>query len=128
VSVDWKWLDPHTVQAIHKGQIARHGGLDGARDQGLIESALARPQNLAAHGDPDAADLAAAYVCGITKNHGFLDGNKRTAWVAARTFLADNGFHLRFDQLQGFLFMQSVADGTTDEPAAAAWFRSRLVR
>jgi death-on-curing protein len=94
----------------------------------LIESALARPRNLAAYGDPDAADLAAAYACAIAKNHGFLDGNKPTAWVAARTFLADSGVDLRFDQLEGFRFMQSVADGTMDETAAADWFRSRIVR
>ena len=128
MSVEWKWLDPQIVQAIHKSQIARHGGLDGVRDQGLIESALGRPQNLAAYGGPDAADLAAAYACGIAKNHGFLDGNKRAAWVAARSFLADNNLNLRFDQLEGFRFMQSVADGTTNEQAAAEWFRSRLVR
>ena len=128
MSIEWKWLDPHAMEAIHKSQLARHGGLDGVRDQGLIDSALARPRNLAGYGDPDEADLAAAYAYGIAKNHGFLDGNKRTAWVAARTFLADNGHDLRFDQLEGFRFMQSVADGTIDEAAAADWFRSRLVR
>lgn len=128
MNIEWKWLDQHLVLAIHEAQIARHGGLDGVRDQGLIESALARPLNLAGYGDPDAADLAAAYACGIAKNHGFLDGNKRTAWVAARTYLADNGFTLRFDQLEGFRFMQSVADGAIDESAAADWFRSRIVR
>src|ERR1700677_2625380 len=128
MSAEWTWVDQHVVSAVHKSQIARHGGLDGVRDQGLIESALARPQNLAAYGDPDAADLAAAYACGIAKNHGFLDGNKRTAWVAARLFLADNGCMLQFNQIDGYRFMQSVAAGTTDEPAAAEWFRSRLVR
>ncbi|MSP02686.1 MAG: type II toxin-antitoxin system death-on-curing family toxin [Acetobacteraceae bacterium] len=126
--MEWKWLDPHAVQAVHKSQLARHGGLDGVRDQGLIESALARPLNLASYGDPDAADLAAAYACGIAKNHGFLDGNKRTAWVSARTFLAVNGFDIRFNQIEGFFFMQSVADGTMNEAAAADWFRSRIVR
>jgi death-on-curing protein len=128
MNVEWRWLDSDTVEAIHKSQLARHGGLDGVRDQGLIESALARPRNLSGYGDPDEADLAAAYACGIARNHGFLDGNKRTAWVAARTFLADNGFNFRFDQLEGFRFMQAVADGTMAEPAAADWFRSRIVR
>jgi death on curing protein len=128
VSIEWKWLDPHTVQAIHKSQIARHGGPDGVRDQGLVDPALARPRNIAAYGNPDAVDLAAAYACGIAKNHGFLDGNKRTAWVAARIFLADNGINLQFDQLEGYRFMQAVADGSTDEFAAAEWFRSRIVR
>ncbi len=128
MSFEWTWIDPHVVQAIHGSQIARHGGLDGVRDRGLIESALARPQNLAAYGDPDAADLAAAYACGIAKNRGFLDGNKRTALVVALLFLSDNGFDTKVDQLDLVLFMQSVADGSTDEPAAAEWFRSRLVR
>jgi death on curing protein len=128
VTIEWKWLDPQLLMAIHRIQLARHGGLDGVRDLGLVESALDRPRNLAAYGDADEADLAAAYACGIAKNHGFLDGNKRTAWVAARAFLADNGFTLTFDQFEGYRFMNSVADGTTDEPAAANWFRSRIVR
>ena len=71
--------------------------MDGVRDPGPVESALARPANLARYGNPDAADLAAAYAYGIAKNHGFLDGNKRTAWVTARLFLADNGRRLEFD-------------------------------
>jgi death-on-curing protein len=128
VSVEWTWLDPHVVQAIHKSQIARHGGLDGVRDQGLIESALARPRNLAAYGNPDAADLAAAYACGVAKNHGFIDGNKRTALVAALLFLSVNGFDTTVDQIDVVRLMESVADGTMDEPAAADWFRTRLVR
>jgi death-on-curing protein len=128
VSVEWQWVDPHVLRAIHKSQIARHGGLDGVRDAGLIESALARPQNLAAYGDPDAADLAAAYACGIAKNHGFLDGNKRTALVVALLFLANNGFDTTVDQVDVVRLMESVADGTTNEAAAADWFRSRLVR
>ena len=128
MSVEWTWVDQHVVGAIHKSQIARHGGLDGVRDQGLIESALARPQNLAAYGEPDAADLAAAYACGIAKNHGFLDGNKRTALVVALLFLAINGFETTVNQVEVVRLMEAVADGTTDEPGAAEWFRSRFVR
>ncbi len=128
MSIAWQWIDPHIVRTIHKSQIARHGGLDGVRDAGLIESALGRPQNLAAYGDPDAADLAAAYACGIAKNHGFLDGNKRTALVVALLFLAENGFDTKVDQLDVVRLMESVADGTMDEAAAADWFRSRLIR
>jgi len=127
VSSEWKWLDPPVVLAIHKGQIARHGGLAGVRDQGLIDSALARPRNLAGYGDPDAAELAASYVLGIARNDGFIDGNKRTAWVAGRIFLAENGLKIRFEQADGYRFMLAVADGTMDETATAAWFRSRLV-
>ena len=128
MSLAWKWIDPLVVWAIHKSQIARHGGLDGVRDRGLIESALARPQNLAASGDPDAAEVAAAYACGLAKNHGFLDGNKRTALVVSLLFLAENGFHTPVDQGDAVRLMESVADGTMDEPAAADWFRSRIVR
>jgi len=128
VSAEWKWIDPDVVQAIHTSQIARHGGLDGVRDPGLIDSALARPRNLAAYGNPDAADLAAAYACGIAKNHGFLDGNKRTGLVVALVFLAENGSYTTVDQLEVVRLMEAVADGTMDEPAAADWFRSRLHR
>ena len=90
----WRWIDASLVYAIHDRQLAEHGGLDGIRDRGGVESALARPRNLAEYGEPDAAALAAAYAYGLLRNHGFADGNKRTAWVAARLFLADNGCKL----------------------------------
>jgi death on curing protein len=93
----WRWVGLAAVHAIHDRQLAEHGGLPGVRDFGAIESALARPQNLAAYGEPDAADLAAAYAYGLARNHGFADGNKRTAWVVARVFLADNGYRLWFE-------------------------------
>jgi death-on-curing protein len=128
VSREWTWINPNVVRAVHKSQIALHGGLDGVRDQGLIDSALARPQNLPAYGDPDAADLAASYACGIAKNHCFLDGNKRTALVVALLFLADNGSGTTVDQIDVVRFMEAVADGRLDEPSAAQWFRSRIVR
>ena len=123
----WRWVDPTVVQAVHEAQLAEHGGLDGVRDPGLVESALARPRNLAAYGDPDAAALAAAYAFGLARNHGFSDGNKRTAWVVARLFLADNGFVLRFDQADAVKLMESLAAGTIEETAVAEWFRSRLL-
>jgi death-on-curing protein len=123
----WRWVDPTVVQAVHEAQLAEHGGLDGVRDPGLVESALARPRNLAAYGDPDAAALAAAYAFGPARNHGFSDGNKRTAWVVARLFLADNGFVLRFDQADAVKLMESLAAGTIEETAVAEWFRSRLL-
>jgi death-on-curing protein len=111
----WRWIDPKTIQAVHEYQLAEHGGLDGVRDAGLIESALARAQNLAAYGEPDAADLAAAYAYGLAKNHGFTDGNKRTAWVAARLFLADNGYTLQVNGLDAVRMVESLA-----------WFRARI--
>jgi death-on-curing protein len=74
----WRWIGLEVACAVHDRQLAEHGGGDGIRDLGAIESALARPRNLVAHGEPDAADLAASYAFGIAKNHGFIDGNKRT--------------------------------------------------
>ncbi|MXY15363.1 MAG: type II toxin-antitoxin system death-on-curing family toxin, partial [Proteobacteria bacterium] len=87
----WHWVSLHIVLAIHECQITEHGGADGIRDQGAIESALARPVHCAAYGAPDASELAAAYLFGLARNHGFIDGNKRTAWVVSRLFLADHG-------------------------------------
>ena len=100
--------------------------MDGIRDPGMVESALARPANLARYGNPDAADLAAAYAYGIAKNHGFLDGNKRTAWVTARLFLADNGRTLDFDPVDAIRTMEGVAAGRVNEAELASWFRSHM--
>jgi death-on-curing protein len=114
------------VQAVHDSQLAEHGGMEGVRDQGLIESALARPRNLAPYGDPDAAELAAAYAYGIAKNHGFVDGNKRTGWVIARLFLADNGYTVSFDRAEMARTMVSLMAGTIDETAMTEWLRVRI--
>ncbi|MDE0694109.1 MAG: type II toxin-antitoxin system death-on-curing family toxin [Gammaproteobacteria bacterium] len=124
----WRWVSFNVVVAVHDRQISEHGGLDGIRDEGAIESALARPLNLAAYGDPDAASLAAAYAYGIAMNHGFADGNKRTAWVTARLFLADNGYGLDFDPMAAVHTMEGVAAGRVDEEELAAWFRVRMGR
>ena len=119
----WRWIDPALVHAVHDRQLAEHGGLDGVRDQGAIEAALSRPQHLAAYGNPDAADLAAGYAFGLARNHGFADGNKRTAWVVARVFLADNGVRLRLAPADAVRIMEAVAAGTLAERDLAAWFR-----
>jgi death on curing protein len=87
----WRWIEPRVIYAVHDRQIAEHGGSGGVRDQGAIESALARPRNSVACGSPDAADLAASYVYGLAKNHGFTDGNKRTAWVGTGLRFARGG-------------------------------------
>lgn len=123
---NWRWIDPAVIAAVHDRQLAEHGGSEGVRDAGGIESALARPLNLANYCDPDAADLAAAYAYGIAKNHGFVDGNKRTAWIAARLFLADNGYRLRFEPFEAIRTMEGVAGGAVTETDLAAWFRERL--
>lgn len=125
-SSPWCWVEPSVVFAIHDRQLAQHGGADGIRDLGAIESALAHPVNPASSSDPDAAALAAAYAYRLAKNHGFVDGNKRTAWVVARLFLADNGRHLSFDPLDAIQTMEGVAGGLISEATLADWFRRHL--
>jgi death-on-curing protein len=126
--MSWLWVGADVTYAIHDRQLAEHGGLDGVRDKNAVESALARPQNLAAYENPDAASLAAAYAFGLARNHGFLDGNKRTAWVTARLFLADNGWRLAFDPADAVRTMENVAAGAMTEIELAEWFRLRLAR
>ncbi|HEY4116073.1 MAG TPA: type II toxin-antitoxin system death-on-curing family toxin [Rhizomicrobium sp.] len=123
---DWIWIDPDILLTAHDEQLAEHGGASGIRDLGLFESALARPQNLAAYGEPDAAALAASYAYGIAKNHAFVDGNKRTALVALEYFLALNGFELAVDDSQCVLVILSVASGAFSEEELAAWIRQHL--
>lgn len=122
----WRWIKESSVLAIHEEQIAEHGGLAGTRDLALLQSALARPKNLEADGDPDVADLAAAYAVGIARNHPFLDGNKRTAWVVGETFLLKNGYELTAGDREGVTAMLSVADGTMSEPEFAVWLRTYM--
>tara|TARA_E500000318_G_scaffold77776_1_gene72569 strand:- start:75 stop:476 length:402 start_codon:yes stop_codon:yes gene_type:complete len=121
-----KWLVGKAVLAIHDRQLSEHGGSSGIKDHGALESALARPVNQALYGEPDHAALAAAYAFGIAKNHPFVDGNKRTAWVAARLFLAANGRDLEFAKAEAVTLMEGVAAGLVDETGLAQWFRTRL--
>jgi death-on-curing protein len=123
---EWRWVRSDLTYAIHDRQLAEHGGLDGVRDKGAVESALARPQNLDIYASADAAALAAAYAYGLARNYGFTDGNKRTAWVVARLFLVDNGYRLKFDQADAVRTMEAVAAGALDEAALAEWFRQRI--
>ena len=123
----WRWIDSSAVHAIHDRQLSEHGGLDGVRDAGAIETALARPRNLAEYGRPDAADLAAAYACSLVKNHGYADGNKRTAWILARLFLLDNGMTLRFDPIEAVRAVERLAASELSEAEFAAWLRARVV-
>lgn len=125
---EWRWLGSRIIYAVHDRQLAEHGGRDGIRDQGSVESALARPQNLTLYGTPDVADLAAAYVYGLTKNHGFIDGNKRTAWIAARLFLADNGYRIRIDKVDAVRTVEAVAASRMSEAELASWFRDRIIK
>ena len=122
----WRWVALPVVLAIHDRQISEHGGASGIPDSGGVESALARPMNLAAHGNPDVAELAAAYAFGLARNHGFVDGNKRTAWVVARVFLVDNDQNLEFNPFDAIRIMEGAAGGKVSEDEIADWFRSRL--
>ena len=119
----WAWLNADVLRAVHEEQLAEHGGAAGTRDEGLLESALARPINLAAYAEPDAADLAAAYGFGIARNHPFVDGNKRTAFVAVELFLDLNDFELTAGDADCVLTMLAVAAGQMQEADFARWLR-----
>jgi death-on-curing protein len=122
-----EWIVPNTVMAMHKEQLAEHGGTDGLRDEGLLLSALARPENLYAYGENvDFAALAASYAFGIAKNHPFLDGNKRTALVVAISFLNLNGYDFDAPPAETYATFLGVADGTVPEETLAEWIRERL--
>lgn len=120
----WVWIDAAVIRAVHEEQLAEHGGAIGLRDENLLGSALARPEQLAAYGQPDAAELAAAYGFGLARNHPFIDGNKRTAFVAVELFLALNGLRLDADDADCVLTLLAVAAGDLDEAAFAAWIRT----
>jgi len=115
------------VLALHDEQIAEHGGLSGIRDPALVESALARSLNLAAYGEPDAADLAAAYAFGLARNHPFADGNKRSAAVVALTFLLLNDVAFEISEAQLVVMTMALAAGDLSEEEVARWFRDHIV-
>ena len=121
----WTWIEESVVWAVHEAQLAEHGGSAGVRDPGLLASALARPLNLAAYnGDADAAALAAAYGFGIARNHPFIDGNKRTAFVCTELFLALNGHQLQAEDANCVSTMLALAAGDLPESEFAAWLRT----
>jgi death on curing protein len=115
------------ILAIHDEQLSEHGGPSGVRDMGLLQSALARPLHLATYGAPDAFDLAAAYAYGIARNHPFIDGNKRTALVAAAAFLYDHGHDIEADDADKVRVMLDFSAGSITEGDFAAWLRSKAV-
>lgn len=122
------WLDRAILEALHADQIGEHGGSLGIRDEGLLESAIARPQQKWHYGpQADLAALAAAYAFGIAKNHPFVDGNKRAALVAAYTFLAINEFELEAPEPEAVAMILGIADGSASEDDLASWIRSHLI-
>lgn len=127
MSQHWIWVDEPETLVAHEEQLAEHGGGAGIRDMGLLQSALSRPRNLAAYGEHDAAALAAAYAFGIARNHLFIDGNKRTALVAAETFLNLNGWEIHADNAEVTVLILELAAGELSEQEVAQWLRERLV-
>ncbi|WP_323775417.1 type II toxin-antitoxin system death-on-curing family toxin [Leisingera sp.] len=120
------WVPLTAVIIIHDRQIARHGGAAGMRDKALLEMGCARAMNLAAYSDAEVAEVAAAYAFGIAKAHAFVDGNKRTAFVTAVTFLRLNGYQFRPDPVEGVRMMENLATGDVDEVAFAAWLTAGM--
>jgi death-on-curing protein len=124
----WVWIERSVILAAHDEQLAEHGGSAGIRDEGLLDSALARPLNRAAYGKPDAAELAAAYAYGLATNHPFVDGNKRIAFIALELFLALNGYKLVIDDANCAMCLLAVAAGTMKEAGLVEWTRRQSKR
>lgn len=124
---EWKWVAEDAILAAHAEQLAEHGGLPGVRDIGLLRSALARPLNLVAYGEPDAPAIAACYAYGIARNHPFADGNKRAALVAAEGFLFLNGYEVDATDAELVELFFSLAAGNVTEDTLAEWLRARLI-
>jgi len=122
------WIETDVALAIHDRQLAEHGGGRGVRDTGALEASLARPVNKWSYGEEDAAALAAAYAFGLARNHPFVDGNKRTAWVLARLFLALNGHSLAYTAEAAIEAMLALAAGELSEEEIADWFRGHLAQ
>lgn len=120
---DWIWVTVEVARQAHDEQLAEHGGAAGLRDPSMLESAMARPLNQAAYGDPDAAELAAAYAFGIARNHPFVDGNKRTAAVVSATFLLLNGYVLTCDDDELIATFLKLAAGELTPEQLTDWFR-----
>jgi death-on-curing protein len=124
--MDWIWIPLEVVLAIHEDQLAQYGGAGGVRDEGLLQSALARPQNLAAYGDPDAAALGTGYAFGVVRNHPFVDGNKRTGFALLELFLARNGWRLTADDMACIQAMTALAASQLSESEFEEWVRAHL--
>ena len=121
------WIQLAAVLQFHDQSIADFGGSPGVRDRGAIESALNRPKNLLAYGDPDLFDLAAAYTSSLSQNHGFVDGNKRAAFVTGAVFLAVNGYRVEAEQAEVIAAMLSLAEHVIGEAGYSQWLRDHSV-
>ncbi|QND52324.1 type II toxin-antitoxin system death-on-curing family toxin [Phyllobacterium sp. 628] len=126
--MSWEFLSRRVVEAMHAEQLRRHGGAQGLRDENALESALARAENKSLYEEANIADLAGAYMFGIARNHAFVDGNKRTAAVAAGTFLILNGYILIADNGTLYTFVMGVTSGEIDERGASDFFRDHIAK
>jgi death on curing protein len=126
--MNWRWIDKAALQLLHDESLAEHGGRAGLRDEGLLDPALGKPLNVAAYGEPDVADLAASYATGLAKNHPFVDGNKRAAFLAVGMFLYLNGYRLQTTQADATLHVLGLAAGDIKEQEFADWIRQHAVR
>ena len=124
--MSWRWIDQRLLVLLPDASLAMHGGASGLRDAGLLESALSRPLNLAAYGEPDVAALAASYASGLAQNHPFVDGNKRAAFLSVGLFLGLNRHRLTATQAEATLALVGLASGEIDEATFAAWLRQRI--
>ena len=127
MSNNWIWLSKQALLLLHDESLAEHGGASGIRDEGLLDSALARPVNRSLYEETDLASLAASYAFGLAKNHPFVDGNKRAAFLALGLFVSLNGYRLKTTQLDATVAVLALAAGEVDEATFADWIRSRLV-
>lgn len=123
----WRWVSKAALLMLHDESLSLHGGASGVRDEGLLDSALSRPVNLAAYGEPDAAELAASYAYGLAKNHAFVDGNKRAAFLAAGLFLFTNNLRLMASEVDATHAVLALAAGDLSEAQFAAWLRQHIV-
>ena len=124
----WSWIDKQLLIILHDESLTMHGGASGIRDDGLLDSALNRATNLALYGKPNIAELAAAYGFGLAKNHAFVDGNKRVAFLAVGLFLGLNGYKLKATQVDATLIMLAVAGGDMNEADFASWIKKYSVK
>ncbi len=123
----WRWVSKEALLLLHDESLAEHGGRSGLREPGLLDSALNRPLNLLAYGEPDASDLASSYATGIVKNHPFIDGNKRAAFLAVGLFLYLNSYRLQATQTDATLAIWRLAEGDMAEAEFATWLRTYSV-
>ncbi|WP_372825724.1 type II toxin-antitoxin system death-on-curing family toxin [Polaromonas sp.] len=123
----WRWINKQALLLLHGESLAEHGGAEGLRDDGLLESALARPLNLLVYAEPDVAALAASYAMGVAKNHPFVDGNKRAAFLAVGMFLYLNGYRLNATQADATVTVLALAADDIGEEQFASWLRTKIV-